>query len=76
MNKEIKQKTFIVIMIILVFIEILLLIILKPKNKLEYSAHYCKLAICNSDNSICYAYDLDENGNTIVVWKGNCQNKD
>lgn len=74
MKKEIKLKTFIIVIAILVILEVLLLIFLKPKDVNDYSEKYCKEAICNSDNSMCYAYDLDNNGNTIVVWRGSCQN--
>lgn len=73
MNREIKLKTFFIIAIGLVILEIFLLIILSPKKINNYSEEYCKEAICNSDNSMCYAYDLDDDGNTIVVWKGSCQ---
>ena len=71
MKKEINLRTFIIIMFGLVILEIILLIIFKPSYT---NSMYCKEAICNEDASLCYAYDLDSNGNTIVVWRGSCQN--
>lgn len=75
MKKKIKIQTFIIVMAILVVIEIALLIFFKPNNENNnYSSEYCREAVCNEDESLCYAYDLDENGDTVVVWRGSCQN--
>lgn len=75
MKREVRIRTFIIAMIILVVAEIILLFVFSLKNKNEnYSSEYCKEAVCNEDASLCYAYDLDSDGNTVVVWRGSCQN--
>lgn len=75
MKREVRIRTFIIAMIILVVAEIILLFVFSLKNKNEnYSSEYCKEAVCNEDASLCYAYDLDSEGNTVVVWRGSCQN--
>lgn len=75
MKREVRIRTFIIAMIILAVAEIILLFVFSPKNKNEnYSSEYCKEAVCNEDASLCYAYDLDSEGNTVVVWRGSCQN--
>ncbi len=74
MAKEIKLQTFLIVMALLIALEIFLLVMFRPTQVNEnYSATYCREAVCNEDASMCYAYDLDENGNTIVVWRGSCQ---
>lgn len=74
MTRDIKLKTFIIVMAVLVILEIILLFVFSPKmQNNSYSAEYCQEAVCNEDASMCYAYDVDENGNTIVVWRGSCQ---
>lgn len=75
MKKEIKLQTFLIVMAVLVIPEIVLLFIFKPESNNEnYSSYYCREAVCNEDASLCYAYDLDSDGNTVVVWRGSCQN--
>ncbi len=75
MKKEIKIQTFMIVMVILVILEIVLLVVFKPNKVADnYSSLYCQEAVCNEDASICYAYDLDQNGDTVVVWRGSCQN--
>lgn len=74
MKKEISFQTFIIVMFILVILEIALLILFKLNNNMNnYNSEYCSEAVCNEDASLCYAYDVDENGNTVVVWRGSCQ---
>ena len=74
MKKEISLKMFFIVMVILVVLEIILLILFRPNNNLDnYNSEYCREAVCNEDASLCYAYDVDENGDTIVVWRGSCQ---
>lgn len=74
MNREVSLKTFSIVMIILVVLEIVLLIIFRPDDGLDsYNSEYCSKAVCNEDASLCYAYDLDSEGNTVVVWRGTCQ---
>lgn len=73
MQKEISLKIFGIIMLVLVVIEMVLLIIFSPNHHENYSNEYCREAVCNEDASICYAYDLDQEGNTVVVWRGSCQ---
>ena len=70
MNREIKLRTFVIAMIIFVGFEVLLFFAFRPVTD-ENS--YCQEAVCNEDASLCYAYDLDEEGNTVVVWRGSCQ---
>ena len=72
MKKEISLKTFFIVMVVLVVLEIILLILLKP-NINNYNSEYCREAVSKEDASLCYAYDVDENGDTIVVWRGSCQ---
>lgn len=72
MTKEIKLKSFVMVMAVLVILEILLLIIFKLSDDDE-NRRYCEEAVCNEDASLCYTYDLDENGDTVVVWRGSCQ---
>lgn len=72
MKKEISLKTFFIVMVVLVVLEIILLILLKP-NINNYNSEYCREAVCNEDASLCYAYDVDENGDTVIVWRGSCQ---
>lgn len=74
MTREVKLKTFIMVMAVLVVLEIILLFVFSPKSKNNrYSAEYCQEAVCNEDESMCYAYDVDQDGNTMVVWRGSCQ---
>lgn len=74
MNREISLKWFIIIISILVVIEIVVLFLIAKSDDLPgYSSTYCPVSICNEDASLCYAYDLDREGNTIVVWRGSCQ---
>mgnify|MGYP001623688939 CR=1 FL=1 len=74
MNKEVSLKSFVIVMTVLVIIEIILLFVFSPRGNLDnYSSEYCSEAVCNEDLSLCYAYDLDEAGNTVVVWRGSCQ---
>lgn len=74
MNREISIRKFGIFMILLVGLEIVLLWFLMPKKEeLEYDENYCQEAVCNSDSSLCYAYDEDQNGETIVVWRGTCK---
>lgn len=74
MNKEVSLKTFSIVMLILVVIEIILLVIFRPDDGLNsYDSKYCSEAVCNEDASLCYVYDLDSEGNTVVVWRGSCQ---
>lgn len=74
MTRDIKLKTFIIVMAVLVVLEIILLFVFSPKNQNNrYSTEYCQEAVCNEDASICYHYDVDQYGNTIVVWRGSCQ---
>ena len=74
MTREIKLQTFLIVMVILIALEIFLLVMFRPKQVSEnYSPIYCQEAVCNEDASICYAYDLDSEGKTIVVWRGSCQ---
>lgn len=74
MNMEISVKKFGIVMFVLVLLEVFLLFVLAPeKEALEYDADYCREAVCNSDDSLCYVYDLDQNGETIIVWKGTCK---
>lgn len=62
------------VMVVLGVLEIILLFIFSPKmQNNRYSEEYCKEAVCNEDASICYNYDVDQDGNTIVVWRGSCQ---
>ena len=68
MKKEISLKVFLIVMVFLVVLEIALLFAFRPKN-----SDYCQEAVCNEDESICYAYDLDDEGNTVIVWRGSCQ---
>lgn len=74
MNKEINLKKFLIVLSILVLIEIILLWIFNKDNNDEASEH-CKLAVCNESKTICYNYDLDSDGKTIVTWKGSCAQK-
>ncbi|CDF11629.1 unknown [Mycoplasma sp. CAG:776] len=74
MNMEISVKKFGIVMVVLVLLELFLLFIFAPeKETLEYDATYCEEAVCNLDESLCYVYDLDQNGETIIVWKGTCK---
>ena len=73
MKREVKLKNFMIIMIVLVTLEIFLLIIFGRENELIYNSEYCQNAVCNEDESLCYAYELDSEGNTVVVWRGSCQ---
>ena len=73
MQKEISLKLFGIVTVVLIIIEIFLLIIISSNQSENYSSEYCKEAVCNEDASICYAYDLDQEGNTVVVWRGSCQ---
>ena len=74
MTRDIKLKTFIMVMVVLGVLEIILLFIFSPKMQNNRdSEEYCKEAVCNEDASICYHYDVDQDGNTIVVWRGSCQ---
>ena len=67
MNMEISVKKFGIVMVVLVLLELFLLFIFAPeKETLEE-------AVCNSDESFCYVYVLDQNGETIIVWKGTCK---
>ncbi len=76
MKKEISLKTFLIVMGVLVVLEVIVLILFKTNNNMDnYSYEYCREAICNEDESMCYAYDIDENGDTVVIWRGACQNK-
>ena len=74
MTRDIKLKTFIMVMVVLGVLEIILLFIFSPKmQNNRYSEEYCKEAVCNEGASICYHYGVDQDGNTIVVWRGSCQ---
>ena len=72
MQKGISLKVFLMVISVLALLEIVILIILRPQNSL-YNGEYCQEAICNEDASICYQYDLDENGETKIIWRGSCQ---
>ncbi len=76
LNKEISLKKFLIILGILVFALCFIYLILIPSirhhNLKEGREKYCLSSICNEDKSICYAYDLDSNGKTIIKWRGSC----
>lgn len=72
MKKDIEIKHFIMIMIALMVVEGVLVCAFLGKNKRTDNS-MCANAVCNGDNSLCYVYDLDESGKTIVKWKGSCQ---
>ncbi len=78
MQKEIKLKTFLIVLAILVFLECLILVVLVPliKHNKERKGQekYCKVAICNEDETSCYAFKLDETNKTQIVWRGRCDN--
>lgn len=67
MQKDIKVKTFLLIIGILAILEAVLIFTFLGKNNL------CKKAICNEDNSMCYVYELDNSGKTTIKWRGSCQ---
>lgn len=76
MNREISLKKFLIILIILIVIEVFVICTINIKRnknveETEYNKH-CELAVCNESKTICFNYDLDSNGNTIVTWKGSC----
>ncbi len=71
MKKEVKLNYFIIVIILLMTLEGILTGIFLKRNKVDTSM--CAKAVCNEDNSLCYVYDLDETGHTIIKWKGSCQ---
>ncbi len=77
MQKEISIKYFLIIMIILIAIECFIMVYLIPtihyNNRKKDIEEHCKLAACNETLTICYNYGLDENGNTIITWRGSCK---
>ena len=77
MNREISLKKFLIVLSILVLIECFILIYLIPSKRHHAEKlgreKYCSASICNEEKTICYAYSLDENGNTIIVWRGSCK---
>ena len=74
MNREISLKWFLIVLGVLVVIEVVVLFLLAKSDDLPgYSSEYFPEAICNVDASLCYAYDLDSEGNTIIVWRGSCR---
>ncbi len=66
MNKEIKLRTFLIIIVVLVIIEATLLFFLMPKQ----IENYCERAICNEDATICAVYG----DNDKIIWRGSCSN--
>ncbi|MCM1052709.1 MAG: hypothetical protein NC483_01850 [Ruminococcus sp.] len=77
MQKEINLKYFFITIIILVAIECFIMCYLVPtinyNNRKKEIEEHCKLAACNETATICYNYGLDENGKTIVTWRGSCK---
>lgn len=77
MEKEISLKKYIIFMIVLGFIEAFIMCYIVPraqlKKRAEETREHCKLAVCNEDATICYNYDMDKDGNTIVTWRGSCK---
>jgi len=76
MNKNISLKKFLIILSLLLIIEIGLLYFFKANNKAKISAkeyqEHCGLAVCNESKTICFNYDVDSEGKTVVTWKGSC----
>lgn len=74
MAREVSLKWFLIILGTLVVIEVIVLFLLAKSEELPgYSSEYCPQALCNEDLSLCYAYELDEDDVTHVVWRGSCQ---
>lgn len=72
MNKEIKLKNFLIVLMILVVMEIGILFWLIPFLNNKEASKYCQNAICNDDNSMCRVYDIDADGKTQIIWRGSC----
>lgn len=71
MNKEISLKKYIFVLTILVILELAIMFGISY-NKKEETKEYCKNAVCNKDATLCYVYELDDKGNTIITWRGDC----
>ncbi len=71
MNRKISLKKFLIVLSVLVLLEVIFMFCFKNKNNKEIDEH-CKLAVCNESKTICYSYDIDDEGKTIVTWKGSC----
>lgn len=72
MKKEIELKYFLIAIALLMLLEGILVCTFLKKNK-AINTSMCASAVCNEDNSLCYVYDLDKEGHTIIKWKGSCQ---
>ncbi len=77
-NENIKEtekknlKWYEIVFILVVLIILALICFNTFRKKVDY---HCKKAVCNSDNTICFTYDINENGETIKTWQGSCVKK-
>ena len=76
MQKEIKLKTFFIVLLLLIILEVLLFLLVIPAikryNEKKGEEKYCGVAICTEDRTSCYAFELNEKGDTKVIWRGHC----
>lgn len=77
MEREIDFKKFLILMVVLGFVEAFIMCYIYPRVKANRIAkemqEHCKLAVCNETSTICYNYDINSNGKTIVTWRGSCK---
>ena len=78
MQKEIKLKTFLIVLAILVVLEVLIMLafipLIRHSEEKKGQEKYCDIAICTEDKTSCYASKLDNDNNTKIIWRGRCDN--
>lgn len=75
MNKEISLKKFLIVLSSLLIIEIAIFSYIKFKSARSAASErdkHCALAVCNESKTMCYNYDIDNDGKTVITWRGSC----
>ncbi len=78
MKRDISLKAFLLVLLGLIVIECLILIVFVPlyrhDKERKGQEKYCGVAICTEDKTSCFAFKVDKDEKTKIVWRGRCDN--